>query len=373
MTIKSKLSSTPYVTSNNVTSSFSFLNLQNSSFLFGALCVIGIYVFFLVFAYLQEHIYRIGDKSKNDVFVYSIFLVFIICLFNTILSFLCIISKNGFNVKGTFNQLDNYALKEMIIISFTYVFAMLCTNYALTHVSYPTQVLVKSAKMLVVVIGGFLFFGKTYPWYDYLSVVVITSSLVLFNMAKMKTVDEVHQTAVGLILLFVALMCDGMTGPRQDRLLSKYNFSSISMMFFTNFFSLFWCIIASGIFERFGPLEFCYRYPTTIYYLVICAFSAALGQFFIFLSLKSFGSLYTSLITTLRKASSTLLSVYFFGHHLTYMQWVSVIAIFSSLVVQTYCSHKNKATKVTKKSDIYGNINDYIVQKENQAYCIKQQ
>ncbi|CAF0968723.1 unnamed protein product [Adineta steineri] len=57
--------------------------------------------------------------------------------------------------------------------SFTYLFAMLSSNYALEFVSYPMQVLGKSAKPVPVMLLGVLIARKRYPLKKYLYVLLI--------------------------------------------------------------------------------------------------------------------------------------------------------------------------------------------------------
>eukprot|EP01068_Selenidium_serpulae_P015771 Selendium_serpulae@DN6243_c0_g1_i11.p1 len=109
-------------------------------------------------------------------------------------------------------------------------------------------VLVKSAKMVPVVVGGFVLFRKKCPLYEYISVAIVTVSLILFNVEKIMKGGG-HQTALGLILLFTSLILDGITGPNQDKLLAIHNLNSFQMMFFTNLFGALWSFICFEIFE----------------------------------------------------------------------------------------------------------------------------
>ncbi|SBT77014.1 UDP-galactose transporter, putative [Plasmodium ovale] len=320
------------------------------NFLNGLLCVSGIYFFFIIFGYYQEKLPNLG-KGK-DKFYYNIFLICILCLSNSICSLLGVFVKSKIN-KEKFTQdlkknVDTYFLKEIMLISITYSVAMIATNYSLSHVNFPTQVLVKSGKMIPIVVGGYCFFGKKYPYYDYISVFLITSSLVIFNLLRTKTSKEIHQTTFGLSLLCISLLCDGLTGPRQDKLLSKYNVNSVNLMFFVNIFAFFFNLIASLIFEGSKPYNFLSKYPNSYYYILAFSISGTLGQFFVFYSLKVYGSLYTSLFTTLRKALSTVVSVYLFGHVLKPIQWGCIAVIFTTLIIQNYL--KQQAKKLHSKN-----------------------
>jgi hypothetical protein len=73
-----------------------------------------------------------GKYGKNDKFTFIISLVFFQCIFNAI------VSKTILLVRKT--QRDSTPSIMYAFSSFTYLFAMLASNYALEFVSYPMQV-----------------------------------------------------------------------------------------------------------------------------------------------------------------------------------------------------------------------------------------
>ncbi|KNG77309.1 UDP-galactose transporter [Plasmodium falciparum IGH-CR14] len=324
-------------------------NLYN--FLNGLFCIGGIYFFFIIFGYYQEKLPQLGRGS--DRFYYNIFLICVLCLSNSLCSLSAIFFKSRLNNENVMSSLkknvDKYFIKQIMLISITYSIAMIATNYSLSHVNFPTQVLVKSGKMIPIVVGGYFFFGKKYPYYDYISVFLITSSLVLFNLLRTKSSKEVHQTTFGILLLCISLLCDGLTGPRQDKLLSKYNVDSVNLMFYVNIFAFIFNLLASLIIEGNKPYIFLQKYTTSYYYILAFSVSGTLGQFFVFYSLRVYGSLYTSLFTTLRKALSTVVSVYLFGHVLKPLQWICIGVIFSTLIVQSYLKKQSKKVQSKNK------------------------
>lgn len=328
--------------------------------LIGVFCVAGIYFFFILYGIVQERIHTLGDRKVGDNFNYSLFLVFCFCLVNTIVS-LGIIQiekwkakprsdkaseKEKSNKSAGGNSLFGLSFEcifQIMLTSITYLAAMVLTNLALGKVNYPTQVLVKSAKCVPIIVIGALYFKTKYPWYDYLAVVVITISLSCFNMMQIKTNKAgTVQTLSGVSLLGLSLLCDGLTGPRQDKLIKKYKVTSNILMFYTNLFAMVLCGILSIIFEGYEPYLFISRFPSTPYYIFALSLAGTCGQFFIFQSLIRFGSLYLAIITTTRKFFTVLVSVIVFGHKLSYGQWVCVSAIFVVLGIQTVFSRKNK-------------------------------
>ncbi|KAL8439784.1 hypothetical protein Efla_006698 [Eimeria flavescens] len=307
----------------------------------------GIYLFFLMFGYYQEKIYSTRDPESGERFSFSCFLVLMACISNALFSCMLILLQHRRRALDIIIAISGHSLKEISLISLSYAGSMLCTNYALTHVNYPTQILVKSAKMVPVLVGGVVFFGKRYPWQDYLSVIVVTSSLAVFQLCKSEAkagAGSVQENSLlGLLLLSGSLLCDGLTGPRQDRLLAREkHFSSLLMMFITNAFAILWIGAATLVAEGLQPIRFLMKQPDAGGYLFAFAVCGSLGQLFIYQSLKHFGSLYTSLFTTIRKAASTLFSVYAFGHQLNEKQWAAFAAMFSVILLQSYVTKKNK-------------------------------
>uniref|UniRef100_A0A7S2QQL5 Sugar phosphate transporter domain-containing protein n=2 Tax=Lankesteria abbotti TaxID=340204 RepID=A0A7S2QQL5_9APIC len=275
------------------------------------------------------------------------------CVSNTILAVgVLVVKEGGF---GGFWRLARSFDKDVRVQVFysavSYVGAMVSTNYALTHVTYPTQVLVKSVKMVPVIVGGFVFFGKRYPWYDYVAVLVVTSSLAMFNLARVSAAHSAgHQTTLGIVFLLVSLACDALTGPRQDRMLALHpEITSIQLMFLTNGFAVMNAGAALVVFEGVEPFLFCFRNLLVTKYILAFCVCASMGQLFIFGCLTNFGSLYLTLVTTTRKFFTVLLSVVLFGHSINKVQWMCVVSIFATLMCQGVCSKMAKARRKQQK------------------------
>ena len=84
---------------------------------------------------------------------------------------------------------DTTPSKMYAFSSFTYLFAMLASNYALEFVSYPMQVLGKSVKPVPVMLLGVLVANKKYPWTKYFYVLLIVLGVVLFMYKTPKSSD----------------------------------------------------------------------------------------------------------------------------------------------------------------------------------------
>jgi len=301
--------------------------------------VIGIYGFFLLYGISQERIFSLGDE--NEKFSYGNFLIFCVTFTNMMFSGSCLFfSKERENLNII--KRDKDLLTSMGFVSACSTVAMISTASALTYVNLPTQVLMKSAKSVPVVVGNLLR-GKKYPWYDIGTVITVTLMLMLFNFAKPSKGDIGQNSATGYVLLCLSLFMDGLVGPKQDAVVEKYKLGPTELMFIQNLFSsIFAFLLWICIDGFFAPLNFIYRHPESIQWLVIYIITSMGGQHFIYQAIVYFGSLYVSLITTVRKFFTVLLSVLIFGHILNIQQWVGVTGIFLSLILQKVASHLSK-------------------------------
>lgn len=324
------------------------MELERIPYVLATTCVAGIYIFYLLFSLVQEHIYEIRDSADKPCRC-PLFLVFVTCVFNCLLAGSVLLVSHDF--KPSCFHLHRMARRHILIQTLTYTGSLFCTYYALSHVNVPTQVIVKSAKMVPIVVGGFIFYKKRYPLYEYVSVAVVTASLVLFNLDRMRSGNG-QQTVLGLFFLLCSLIFDGMTGPNQDRMLSQYNVSALQMMFHTNLFASVWSMLAFVAFEGLQPVAFVARHA--VFLVLLFGVCSGMGQMFIFIALRNFGSLHLALITTTRKFFTVLLSILWFRHQLSLSQWIAVAAMFSALLSHSYIhsQSKERGKCLEKKTDV---------------------
>lgn len=107
-------------------------------------------------------------------------------------------------------------------IAFSYIGAMYASNWALSFVNYPTQVLAKSCKMIPVMLMRIVINGKRYKLREYVNVVLITIGISVFTFYSKKAKGEASNSLFGLFLLFASLALDGLTGPTQENMIAQY-------------------------------------------------------------------------------------------------------------------------------------------------------
>jgi UDP-galactose transporter B1 len=236
--------------------------------------------------------------------------------------------------------------KHVFPVSVSYIFAMYTSNLALLYLNYPTQILAKSCKMVPVMLGGAIFLRTRYHLINYLAVGSITAGIAVFQLFKATMSESVSTTlGWGELLVIVSLVLDGVTGSLQDGLRKDHKFGTHHMMFLVNAGALAVVavlVVANG--ELAPAMDLCLRSPKLLLDLVMFGLASALGQNFVFFSVKQFGALALAGITTTRKFFSILFSVLWFGHVITTTQWLGVVLVFAGLGLEMFArtssSHK---------------------------------
>eukprot|EP01026_Neomeris_dumetosa_P066975 TRINITY_DN65117_c0_g2_i8.p2 TRINITY_DN65117_c0_g2~~TRINITY_DN65117_c0_g2_i8.p2 ORF type:complete len:310 (-),score=26.02 TRINITY_DN65117_c0_g2_i8:756-1685(-) len=248
---------------------------------------------------------------------------------------------------------------------------------ALKNISYPAHVLAKSSKMVPVMVMGTLIYKKVYKALEYFAVVLIAFGMFLFakkNSKSSQTKLAAPNPLRGYTFVIGNLALDGFTNACQDDINRRYsNNHPLHMMCWMNF----WCLLMYGVvWGMFGVskegdtlefrfmhgdlvdmVAFCLQHAEAAKDVVLFCMCGALGQVFIFYTIKASGSLVTTTVCTTRKFFSILLSVLLNGQTLLFMQWWGVFSVFFGLTVSIYSKYRSKRLLGKHKKDV-ANEND---------------
>jgi UDP-galactose transporter B1 len=231
---------------------------------------------------------------------------------------------------------------------------------ALSHISFPTLLLGKSCKLVPVMAVNVLLYRRKYPLHKYALVGLVTAGIwafMAFKPAKAgKSSGRESSSAVGLVLLAINLLLDGVTNATQDHIFSTFpGLDGPQMMFWMNVFSSL--ITLSALVFPFsltpsfllpvsalGPhahpnelssaLSFIANHPSVKTDILLFGLTGAVGQLFIFATLSLYGSLTLVTITVTRKMMTMLLSVFVFDHKLAKGQWAGVGMVFGAVAME---------------------------------------
>jgi len=313
----------------------------------------GIFLSFSYFAVLQEDVYK--KPYGGEYFKYT---------------FLALVCERGINAAiGAMGVLClggsglKIPLLDILWSGTSQMFAMAGSNEALRYVSYPTQVLGKSCKMVPVMAGGIVLGGKSYGFFEYLQVVIITVGVVVFNLGKSTSKKAGNDSTYGLALISFSLVMDAVTGGLQDKVkkrTAELNPDFPGKPVPTMHESMLWtnlsgCMVALvlGLFTGHitEGVAFCLKNPECMWAIVVYSLASAVGQNFIYYTITQFNPLILTTVTTTRKIFTTLYSVFRNpANHLSIMQWGGCGMVFVGLlceVVEKYACPKKKADGVT--------------------------
>jgi len=306
------------------------------------ICTVSIYVCYIGYGLLHEEIYSRRYYPNNIRFDHSLFLVFGQCTMNAFVPFVVMIFQP--------QKTDYVPLTDYLKIGGSYIGAMFASNVALKMVSFPTQALAKSCKLIPVMLMRIIVLRKSYPLREYLYVLMTTVGIMAFMLFQdSHKAGSQSSSWNGLGLLFISLALDGYTGPRQEKLLETYKPSVFQMMFWMNFWSfimVFTGLIVTG--DLIPSIIFCRENPEILWLMLIFTLLSALGQIVILMTVFRFDSLVLTTVTTTRKFFTILFSVLWFGHVLSLTQWICVGLVFLGLGLNTYDKYLEKKKKKQK-------------------------
>ncbi|GAA5884592.1 hypothetical protein JCM3774_004797 [Rhodotorula dairenensis] len=249
-----------------------------------------------------------------------------------------------------------------------------CQYQALRYVSYTTQSLAKTSKMVPVLVVGAVVWRKKYMVREWVAAGVILAGCATYLFAAppsahgshAKAVSSDNESAIAAILgaafLLGYLFFDGLVSTTQERVFGKNPSSSdpfgpdspvLDQMIWTNVFACLIAVAASVASSAVGDFAPNIRLLLTSPALVwdVCVFSAAsaLGLIVLLNTIASFGALTSSLIMTIRQFLSILINAGIFGNFasVSMLGWTGVFWVASGIWIKinrTYDAPKQAKT-----------------------------
>ena len=318
-----------------------------------AIACAGIFFSFSYFAVLQEDVYK--KPYGGEYFKYTFVALVAERGVNALIGYagMLALGRSGLTIPH----------RDIFASGISQMFAMAGSNEALRYVSYPTQVLGKSCKMVPVMAGGVVLGGKSYSAFEYLQVALITAGVCIFNLFG-KSKAGGADSSYGLALIGFSLLMDAVTGGLQDRVKvrtkelnagapSSKPTTHESMMYTNAAGCAVIAVVGFATGEITAGFAFCGRHPQVLTAIAIYSLASAMGQNFIYYTITNFNPLVLTTVTTTRKIFTTVYSVFRDpSNSLNTMQWSGCAAVFLGLaldIVRNYM--KSSAAGAAKKKD----------------------
>jgi UDP-galactose transporter B1 len=311
----------------------SVLNLTPVKF---SIAVGGIYISYIYFGLIMERLFNSDysglNRAKGSYERFSF--GFATSLFQNLFSFILAACVNRFYYNQYTSRMD---LKSELLISGCSFGSVFMASQALAWVSFPIQAIMKSSKIISILIVSFLLGSKgQHTKSQYFCGFIITTGIVIFNLTEGKSKKADSDTSlIGIAAILVSLFCDGLLGTKQGEIKKKYNPSQWDQMESLNKWAGLICLTVSIVsFQMGGFIKYVMENPLVIKDLILLAVLGTFGQVFIFYTIANFSPLILSIVTTTRKFFTVLVSIIMYNHSMNLYQWMAIGLVFVGVFVE---------------------------------------
>lgn len=319
-------------------------------------CICGLLVSYILWGFFQERLmtrpYDSISTGDEDKFVDAEFLVF--C--NRLLG----LFAGLFGVYYT-GPHSNFAPPfSFAFCSMSNILSSWFQYESLKFITFPMQVLSKSCKIIATMLMGYFLLSNSYSGKEILNAGSITIGLFVFKwgQSSAKTDDEEmgEYFFLGMILIGSYIFCDAFTSNWQQRIFKEYKVHQFQMMAGVNIFSTSF----SGLLcapKFFSVFAFCADHPACIFHIICMSCCSAVGQLFIFYTIKKFGAVVFATAMVSRSIISVLLSIALFNHTITAVGAFGMAISFGGLICKVYLKYDKSQKKKLQKQKASPEIN----------------
>ncbi|KAJ1346072.1 protoplasts-secreted [Parelaphostrongylus tenuis] len=297
----------------------------------------GIQCTLVMMGFLQERIitqgYRTHDPDRIDRFGDAQFLVF--C--NRVVAIVVCAIVLTLTWRRQPPHVQPYFVHSYTSISNT--MSTWCQYEALKYVSFPTQTICKTSKVVVTMLMGLVLRRQRYTWQEWMCGVAVGIGAGLFLLSSGRSKHEGIVTSVsGMILMLGYLVFDSYTLNYQKKLFDKKpKISKYQMMMGVNVFSAILCMVS--LIEQgtlFTSIRFAFNHEQFFRDVLFLSLSGATGQLFIYSTIEKFGPIVFAIVMTIRQMLSILLSSFYYGHSLSSWSFIGFGIVFTAVFLDIY-------------------------------------
>ncbi|PIO65676.1 UAA transporter family protein, partial [Teladorsagia circumcincta] len=227
-----------------------------------------------------------------------------------------------------------------------------CQYEALKYVSFPTQTICKTSKVVVTMLMGLVLRGQRYTWQEWICGGAVGIGASLFLLSSDRSRKEGVVTSVsGMLLMIGYLLFDSYTLNYQKKLFDKKpKISKYQMMMGVNVFSAILCAVS--LLEQgtlFSSIDFALEHDHFFRDVFFLSLSGATGQLFIYSTIEKFGPIVFAVMMTIRQMLSILLSSFYYGHSLSSWSLVGFGVVFTAIFLDIYRRYFEKRRAAVKQ------------------------
>ncbi|CAD25244.1 similarity with triose P/Pi translocator CPTR_SOLTU [Encephalitozoon cuniculi GB-M1] len=306
-----------------------------------ALHTMGIYAFFLVFGVYGEKLTTTTYSGRRYESV----------LFPLVLQSLggIIVGRAMMNCRKTEEVSGKKILWHYACLASLSLVSAQLGFISLRYLSYPTLIIAKSCKLLPIALMNFLIYRRTLSSRKYLSLALISVSVLSFSFFDKKGSSASGFSIIGILVLITSLLADGAINSSQDHIFRNFKVSSFHMMYYSNLFRFLISFTAILLTDNLRySIAFIKSTPEVAPDLFLYSTFNILGQVVIYSMVQSHGSLTLTTVNLTRKMFSILLSLVVFGHKIKKVQALSILGVLGSIALEILESKGRRETEREK-------------------------
>eukprot|EP00316_Scyphosphaera_apsteinii_P002136 CAMPEP_0119328514 /NCGR_PEP_ID=MMETSP1333-20130426/73531_1 /TAXON_ID=418940 /ORGANISM="Scyphosphaera apsteinii, Strain RCC1455" /LENGTH=288 /DNA_ID=CAMNT_0007337391 /DNA_START=235 /DNA_END=1101 /DNA_ORIENTATION=- len=241
-------------------------------------------------------------------------------------------SKNNYDATQIALAGRGATRSALLAVSTIYVGTSTFTKTALAYVDVPTQTILKSAKLLPVMLGSILILHKSFKAREWLAALMLISGMITFNLSSSH--PPARQSFIGVVCIFIALTCDALLGSLQQQVLHAGT-TVRGLMLYQSAFGvlamLLTCVLSGNLWRGMALLLTNGAIGGA---LLVWAIAITGGTSLVLMLVGEFSAVVAVTVTTLRKAFTLLLSFVLFPKVTGWGHPIGVMLVLGSAFVQ---------------------------------------
>ena len=200
--------------------------------------------------------------------------------------------------------------KDLLTVVTVYVGTTTLTKTSLRYIDVPTQTILKSAKLLPVMAGSILILRRSFHRREWIAALMLVSGMVAFSSSSAR--PSLQQGAAGSGCILVALVCDALLGPYQQRVLSRGVKVAELMLYQSAGGACYMLVVCAAQGSLLPGLQLLATDATVALLLAAWAIALTIGTALVMTLVADYSAVVAICVTTLRKALSILCSFVLF-------------------------------------------------------------
>uniref|UniRef100_A0A1A9WF29 UDP-xylose and UDP-N-acetylglucosamine transporter n=1 Tax=Glossina brevipalpis TaxID=37001 RepID=A0A1A9WF29_9MUSC len=292
-----------------------------------------------------------------------------------------VIAIEGFIFTSKFGKIKPViGLRDYVILVLMFFITNVCNNYAFNfNIPMPLHMVFRAGSLMANMLMGILILKRRYVISKYLSVLLITVGIVMCTLVSATEVEDTSNPklkstiagnekysvifwwTLGIIILTVALLISACMGIYQEFLYKKYGKRSREALYYTHLLPLpGFLLMGSNIWQHFvislnsDPLTLSninFYLPEQIVYLIFNTMTQYVCISSVYVLTAECTSLTVTLVLTLRKFVSLLISIVYFKNPFTFYHWMGTILVFTGTIIFTEAYPKSLWSPIIRQED----------------------